>query len=79
MLDALLRSLAGASESGTLMGPAEALAAMDLDASAVAALQSGWQTQQVTGGDGDNMQPQAAAGESSEGHSEGQQWRPGEH
>ena len=78
MLDALLQSLADASASGTLMGPAEVLAALDGDKSAIAALQTGWQSQQGTADDRDTMQPQAAAGEASVGHSEGQQWRPGE-
>lgn len=75
MLEALLQSLAGASESGAPMGPAEVLAAMDVSKSAVAALQPGWQSQQATADDGDTMQPQAAAGEPS---SEGQRWRPSE-
>ena len=79
MLEALLQSLAGASESGTLMGPAEVLAALDGDKSAVPALQTGRQSQQVTADDRDyTMQAQAAAREPSVGHSEGQQWQPGD-
>ena len=79
MLDALLQSLADVSASGTLMGPAEVLAAMDGDKSAVAALPTGWQSRQVAADDEDTMQPQAAAGETRVEHSEGQQRPPGEY